>query len=105
MLFRSEQYIGKIDSDDFDNVEYSIYVSPSTPSLISFPITLKYRDSTNKEFEEQKEITLRVYSLKEAQERGFIKKPNYFIFMGIGIIILFYFGYRIRKKKKLKAKK
>ena len=104
-ISEKEQYIGDIDSDDFDNVEYNVYVSPSTPSLISFPLTLKYRDATNKEFEEQKEVTLRVYSLKEAQERGFVKKPNYFIFIGIGLVILSYIGYRIRKKRKLKAKK
>jgi hypothetical protein len=100
-----EQYIGDISSDDFDDVEYKVYVSAGAPSLISLPVTLKYRDATNKEFEEQKEITLRVYSLKEAQEKGLIEKPNYFIFVGISSVVLLYILYRVRKKRKLKAKK
>jgi hypothetical protein len=101
----TEQYIGDIDSDDFDNIEYQVYVSPNAPSLISFPILLKYKDATNKEFEEERGVTVRVYSLKEAQERGFVKKPSYFIFVGIGLAVLLFIGYRIRKKRKLKAKK
>jgi hypothetical protein len=100
-----EQYIGDIDSDDFDSIEYNAYISSSAPSLIKLPITLKYRDATNKEFIEQKEISFRVYSLKEAQEFGLAKKPNYAIFLGVGILIVFYIGYRIRKKRKLKMRR
>ncbi len=105
-ISEKEQYIGDIDSDDFDSVEYTAYISESAPSLIKLPVILKYRDTTNREFAEQEEVLLRIYSLKEAQELGFIKKPNYFIFLGAGISVLFYIGYRrIRKKRKLKAKK
>ncbi len=99
------QYVGDIDSDDFDSVEYNVYVSVSAPSLIKIPVTLRYKDTTNKEFEETKEISLRVYSLKEARERGFVEKPNYNIFFGIGIVVVGYVGYRFWKKRKLKNKK
>jgi len=104
-ISEKEQYIGDLDSDDFDSVEYSAYINPSAASSIKLPITLKYRDSTNKEFEEKQEVTLKIYSLKEAQELGFVKKPKYTIFLAIGIVISMYIVYRIRKKRKLKAKK
>ena len=104
-LSEEERYIGDIDSDDFDSVEYNVYVSTSASSLINVPVILKYKDATNKEFEETMEIDLRVYSLKEAQEMGFVQKPNRSIFFGIGAIVVGYFGYRFWKKRKLKKKK
>ena len=100
-----EQYIGDIDSDDFDSVEYNAYIGPSASSLIKLPVTLKYRDATNKEFIEQKEISFKVYSLKEAQEFGLVQKSNYAIFLGAGVLVIFYIGYRIRKKRKLKMRR
>ena len=104
-LSEKEQYIGDIDSDDFDNVEYRIHISESASSLIKVPVTLKYKDATNKEFEETREVNLRIYSLKEAQEMGFVPKPKYNIFFGIGAVIVGYIGYRFWKKRKLKKKK
>ncbi len=104
-MSEKEQYIGDIDSDDFDSVEYNAYINPSASSSIKLPVTLRYRDATNKEFTEQKEIILKVYSLKEAQEFGLVSKPNYTIFLGLGIMIVLYIGYRIRKKRKLKKRK
>ena len=104
-LSEQEQYIGDIDSDDFDSVEYDVYIDSSASSTIKLPITLRYKDATNKEFTEQKEIRLKVYSLKEAQELGLAKKPNYAVPFGIGVVIIFYVVYRIRKKRKLKKRK
>ena len=104
-ISEKEQYIGDVDSDDFDSVEYNVYINPSASSPIKLPVTLRYRDGTNQEFTEQKEITLQIYSLKEAQEIGLVKKPNYNIFFGFGGLIIFYVGYRILKKRKLKKRK
>ncbi len=104
-LSEKEQYIGNIDSDDFDSVEYEAYINPNAPNPIKLLVTLRYRDATNKEFTEQKEVTLRIYSLKEAQEFGLVKKPNYIMYFGIGISVAVYIGYRILKKRKLKKRK
>ena len=104
-LSEKEQYISAIDSDDFDSVEFNAYISPSASSSIKLPVTLRYRDATNKEFTEQKEITLKIYSLKEAQEMGLVKKPNYTVYFGLGGLTIFYVAYRIRKKRKLKKRK
>ncbi len=104
-ISEKEQYIGDINSDDFDSIEYHAYINPSASSSIKLPVTLRYRDATNKEFIEQKEITLKVYSIKEAQKLGLIKKPNYAIPFGVGSLIIFYIAYRIRKKRKLKKRK
>ena len=104
-ISEKEQYIGDIDSDDFDSVEFSAYINVDSSDTINLPISLKFRDATNKEFTKNKNITLKIYSLKEAQKLGLVKKPSYTTYFIIGILVLGYFGYRIRKKKKLKRLK
>jgi len=99
-----EQYIGDIDSDDFDSVEYDVYINAGASNSITLPVTLKFRDATNKEFTENKNVILRTYSLKEAQELGFVKKPGYTGYIVGVVLILIYFGYRIRKRRKKKLK-
>ena len=101
-ISEKEQYIGDIDSDDFDSISYSVYISESAPSNVNLPVTLKFRDATNKEFIESKNIILKTYSLKEAQNLGLVKKPNYTIYVVIGILVSGYIFHRVRKKRKLK---
>lgn len=100
-----EQYIGDIDSDDSDSIEYSAYIEGDVLDSVSLQIVLKFRDATNKEFVENKSVTLKIYSLKEAQELGLVKKPNYFVPILIGFLVLGYIIYRIRKKRKLRKLK
>jgi len=97
-----EQYIGDIDSDDFDSAKYNVYLEEDTPNSISLPVTLKFRDSTNKEFSETKTLTLKIYSLKEAQALGLVKKPNFLPYVITLVLLAGYVVYRILKKRKLK---
>ena len=101
-LSEKEQYIGDINSDDFDSIEYNVYVNKDSSAKITLPIILKFKDATNKEFIESKNLILRTYSLKEAQDLGLVKKPNYIVYIITGILVLSYIFYRVRKKKKLK---
>jgi hypothetical protein len=104
VLSENEQYIGEINSDDFDNVNYRIYVSSGASNNIDIPITLKYRDATNKQFTETKIISMRTYSLKEVQDLGLVKKPSYTIYIVIGLLLVVYIIYKIRKNIKKKRK-
>lgn len=104
-LSGKEQYIGDIDSDDFDSVEYKVYISEAASGTISLAVVLKFKDATNKEFVETKNLILRTYSLKDAQDLGLVKKPSYTIYIVIGILVLGYIIYRIRKKRKLKRER
>ncbi len=101
-LSGKEQYIGDIDSDDFDSVEYKAYISEDASGTISLPVVLKFKDATNKEFTETKNLILKTYSLKQAQDLGLVKKPSYIIYIIIGVLVLCYIGYRVMKKRKLK---
>jgi len=99
-----EQYLGNIDSNDFDSVKYRVYINPSASNLISLPVVLKYRDATNKEFTETQTIFIKTYSLSEAQDLGLVAKSRTGLYVGIIIVILGYWFYR-RWKKKRKLKK
>ncbi len=99
-LSEKEQYIGDIDSDDFDSVEYSVYINEDAYGTINLPVVLKFKDATNKEFTETKNLILKTYSLKQAQDLGLVKKPNYIYYVLVGVFFLGYVVYRIRKKRK-----
>ncbi|MDP2628688.1 MAG: hypothetical protein Q8P15_02195 [Nanoarchaeota archaeon] len=104
-LSEKEQYIGDIDSDDFDTIRYSAYISKTSSNLINTPVVLKYKDSTNKDFLETKTLSLRVYSLEEAQNLGIVEKPSYTLYYILGAIVLIYLVYRWRKKRRLRKLK
>jgi len=97
-----EQYIGDVDSDDFDSVEFTVYIEEGASNSIRLPLTLKFRDATNKEFTQFKSVVLKVYTLEEARELGLVAKPSYKYQIIAGIIVIFYIGYRINKKRKMK---
>jgi hypothetical protein len=104
ILSPSEDYIGSIDSDDYETVDFDLYVS-SKESEIFLPLTVEYKDANNKEYTEEIKIPLKLYSSSEAKKYG-VKKGN----SAVGIIIiliivgagLFFY---IRKKRKTKKEK
>ncbi|MFH1126798.1 MAG: COG1361 S-layer family protein, partial [archaeon] len=57
-------YIGNLDSDDFDTVEYNLHVDESlNDTKIPVIVTLTYKDAYNKEHVKQYDLSLKVYSL------------------------------------------
>ena len=104
-LSEKEQYIGDIDSDDFDNAEYSVIINVDATKSINLPITLSYMDATNKEFIETTNLILITYSLKEARELGLVDKPKIGSFIAIFILLGGYIVYKILKKRKLKKRR
>lgn len=97
-------YIGNIDSNDFDNAEFNVFVSENAPSLISLPVELSYTDSANNQIKENKIITIKTYTQKEAISLGLIKKNNtiMIIIFIVGFLILFFIYRRIRKRSRNK---
>lgn len=98
-----EQYIGKIDSDDFESIEYTVNIKDKENGEVPLELDLEYRDVNNKKTTETMKVPLKVYKGSEARKFG-LQKSN---ITGIIIIIVIvgggYFLYRKWKKKK-KAK-
>lgn len=105
ILSNKEQYMGDISSNDFDTATFSIYINPTALNNINVPATIKYLDSTNKEYTETRDISMKTFSLDEAQNLGLLAKPNYSIYIFIIIIAVAYFAYRFLKKRRLKKQR
>jgi hypothetical protein len=105
VLSQSEVYIGNIDSDDYETVEFTIDIK-SREDIINLPIELTYMDSTNKEFTQTKSISLRMFSESDAQKAGMVEKQGigYTILILIVVIGLVIYFWRKRRKKKLQKK-
>ncbi len=104
-LSEKEQYLGDIDSDDFDSMKYNVFINADASKTITLPVILKYKDATNQEYSETSIITLKTYSLKEAQDLGLVKKVNYFLPITIGLLFSGFMIYRFIRKRKLKKKR
>jgi len=104
ILEGSSQYIGDIDSDDFDSVKVKAYFDKGVGNDLNIPVTLIYKDDLNKEYSDTFNLNLKVYTEDKAVELGLMEKSvsgSYII--GIVFIIILYLVYR-RLKNKLKNK-
>ena len=100
VLSSSEIYVGELDSDDSDKVEFSLRLDDVLSNSISIPVSLEYYDSSNNFYTFGDNLRMNVYSEDEAEELGLIvnEKSIWWIYL---IIIGFIFGvYKHRRKKR-----
>ena len=105
LLSSERQYIGDIDSDDFDSIKLKVFFNENVPNKFNLPITIIYKDDLNIEYSEDFNINLNVYTEKRAIEFGLMDRnrtPSYIF--GITLIVVLYFIYG-RLKKKIKFSK
>jgi hypothetical protein len=97
------EYVGNIDSDDFESADFELFVETKEKS-ITIPVQLEYKDSSNKEYAKVLELEMPLYSTKEAKKLGFVQGKSgtgfflILIIVGVGIFIY------LKKKKKAKKK-
>lgn len=97
IISSSRKYIGDLDSDDFESVDFRIKVKKNLENL-KLRFKMDYKDSLNKEYSNEVETTLKIMT---AEELGISKKNNYFYLIVIVILIIIsYFIYRILKRRR-----
>lgn len=69
-------YIGNLDSDDIDTVEFKLYVKPTSEQNIVLPINAIYLDANNNEYTEKIDVPLRIYTSGEISSYGLGEKNN-----------------------------
>lgn len=100
LLSPSNVYVGDVDSNDFQTTEFKILFKENAPSSLTIPISLVYKDITNKEYVENKNVNLKVYTNQEAINLGLVKKSyaSYYV-LGIIFFILIFILYRILRRR------
>jgi len=104
LLSQKNVYVGDLDSDDFDSVDFNVFFKNSVAENFNFPVVLKYQDSFNNKYEKSFDVQLKVYSKNKAVELGLIEKSNtgYYVW-GVIVLIVSFFVYRWwRKRKRMK---
>jgi hypothetical protein len=69
-LSSEKNYIGNLDSDDFDTTEFEIYTENTEADQIPLKVKVKYKDDYGKLFEEVHVIKMDVYDQNEAAKYG-----------------------------------
>ena len=99
----NKEYLGNLDSDDFETSSYDIFVNAEDDTGLNFKVT--YKDSYNEEYEEEFSVNLPVYTSSEVSKyeldsNGTKSTIKYVIYL---LIVLFiYFGFKSwRNEKKL----
>jgi len=97
-------YIGNVDSNDFDTADFNVFINADAPSLINLPVKVTYSDSANNPITENKVISVKTYTVKEATDLGLINRNNTFVIILsiVGVLILFLIYRRIRKRNRNK---
>jgi hypothetical protein len=101
ILSSSEIYIGDLVSDDYDTTEFKIYVSSQVTQL-PLKILLKYRDSNNREYSQEKTVNLRLYTPEELGRYNLVSSDYTIYIIALIVIVILIYLWRRRKKKKRK---
>jgi|SRR3989344_2656224 len=99
----SQDYIGNIDSDDYESAEYKIFLKKGKDS-VKLPIEVDYLSANNEEFQKLYDLELKLWSESEAKKIGLSQGGGSFgyvlVLIIVGAGVYFYLRWKKGKKKK-----
>ena len=98
ILSPSIEYIGDLDSDDFDSVDFRIRLT-TNKNEINMPVKVNYKDTLNEEYSENLNLTLNLKNSEEAGNSNILFRWYTILIIVIILALLFYFYRRHRIKK------
>ncbi|MEK6888588.1 MAG: hypothetical protein AABW80_00605 [Nanoarchaeota archaeon] len=101
LLSDSDEYIGSIDSDDFETTTFDVIFNKQDANLLAI---VEYRNFDNSKITKNVELPVSVYTKEDALKLGLISKSNTLLYVGIIIlIIVIWIVWRaIAKRRRLK---
>jgi len=78
-------YVGNLESDDTESVDYNIYV-PENVQVVKIPINLKYMVN-DKDYEKDFELGINLLTMEEAKQVGLLK-VSYTSYYVLGVVVL-----------------
>lgn len=105
ILSPTEVYIGELESDDFDTVDYNIFVNENLANddtvYVDLPVKVEYTDSNNRDYTAQSQVKLKVYSQTDLKRFGLMtENSGSNIYMLVGLIAVGGIVWYWRKKRK-----
>ncbi len=97
LLGSKSYYLGNVESDDYENVEFNIKPNKKTGS-ITIPLIIKYTDSMNNEFSLDEEIELSIMTAEELKAQN--GSGGFWPFLIIGLLLVGGFFYFRHKKRR-----
>lgn len=103
ILSNDEDYLGNIDSDDYETAEFKIYVENKKDKKIILPISIEYMDANNNEYKTDMNIEMPLYSTSEAKRFGLVNgNGTVGFFIAVLIVAAGVFAYRRWKRGRKK---
>ena len=101
MLSPIQVYVGKVSSDDYQTIDYELFVKDTAKDKITLPLMLEYKDINNNEYVANVSLDVTLYSSSEAQKLGLEKQNLTFVYVIVLVLLVAgYFFYRGHRKKK-----
>lgn len=102
ILGKAQEYLGNLDSDDFETAEFSVNVKAGSSGTMPVEVLLDYRDSYNEQKEERVTLQLPVYSASEIRAYGLDGdlKDVYTPLLVIAGILFLYFAVKDWRKNR-----
>ena len=92
VIANPSRYLGNLEPDDFETAEFEIFIPSCTFNCkeeIMLETLLTFKDDFNNEIKEIKQIPLKVYTKRQAQEVGLIDGGNILKYLIIVLLIFF----------------
>lgn len=84
------QYVGSVNSDDFETAEFKVHVSENATGEVVFNAVLEYADSSNSQFSQAGSASIRLFTPAEAQRYGLASvQDNSILNIILGLVGLF----------------
>ena len=97
-LSAANVYVGGLDSDDYQTIQYSLYVPPNAGSQVKLPLEVSFKDANNRQYKEKLELSLRLYSEEEITRMDLEKKSGLnLILIAIIALVTLYVLWRLFK--------
>ena len=95
-------YVGNLESDDYETVQYELFLNNNSCGMRSVPLSFDYKDTFNKDFNQEiNNLEIRTYNKKEALQLGLEKKSalqgpvGLFINLVVGLLVLAFMAFMI----------
>jgi hypothetical protein len=107
IISSKEEYIGNIDSDDFESVEFSIYLNNNNnaneESVLDFPLHITFKDANNMDYD--KEVDLK-YQIRTPEEKGEAQSRSAMIIAVVVVLMLLvWIGYKVWERRRRRQQK